>query len=127
MDPLSCLEDMLSEYRPLFKHNNFKHFETFVKGLINTPHRGTMTQIYLSTEQSQTYWCLPKFLSRGVWCPDLETVLFTLNVHGYQPKYLTRGLRVAYLQRCLQQNYFLASYAPGENSEKKLKNVEDST
>ena len=70
MDPLSCLEDMLSEYRPLFKHNNFKHFETFVKGLINTPHRGTMTQIYLSTEQSQTYWCLPKFLSRGVWCVD---------------------------------------------------------
>ena len=148
MGPLSCLEDMLSEYRPLFKHNNFNPFETFVKGLINTPHRGTLTRIYLSTEQSQTYWCLAKFLSRGVWCVDevtaflmrqmqtvygtgvyvyLETVLLTLNRHGYKPKYLTRGLRVAYLQRCLQQNYFLASYAPGENSQKKLKNVEDST
>ena len=70
MTPLSCLEDMLSEFRPLFKHNNFNHFETFVKGLINTPHRGTLTQVYLSTEQSTTYWCLPKFLSRGVWCVD---------------------------------------------------------
>ena len=65
MDPLFRLEDMLSNFRPLFKHNNFNHFETFVKGLINTPHRGTLTQIYLSTEQSETYWCLPKFLSRG--------------------------------------------------------------
>lgn len=73
MDPLSRLDTMLSDFRPLFKHNNFNHFETFVKGLINTPHRGTMTQIYLSTEQSQTYWSLPKFLSRGVWCVDEVT------------------------------------------------------
>ena len=70
MDPLSCLEDMLSEYRRLFKHNNFDHFQTFVKGLINTPHRGTLTQIYLSTEPSGRYWSLPKFLSRGIWCVD---------------------------------------------------------
>ena len=40
MIPLSRLEDMLSEFRPLFKHNNFNHFQTMVKGLINTPHRG---------------------------------------------------------------------------------------
>ena len=32
MTPLSCLEDMLSEFRPLFKHNNFNHFQTFVRG-----------------------------------------------------------------------------------------------
>ena len=70
MDPLFRLEQMLSEFRPLFKHNNFKHFETFVKGLINTPHRGTMTQIYLSPQPSGRYWSLPKFLSRGVWCVD---------------------------------------------------------
>ena len=73
MDPLFRLEDMLSEFRPLFKHNNFDHFQTFVKGLINTPHRGTMTQIYLSTEPSGRYWSLPKFLSRGVWCVDEVT------------------------------------------------------
>ena len=70
MDPLSRLEDMLSEFRPLFKYNNFDHFQTFVEGLINTPDRGTMTQVYLSTDPSTRYWCLPKFLSRGVWCVD---------------------------------------------------------
>ena len=80
MDPLFRLEDMLSEFRPLFKHNNFNHFETFVKGLINTPHRGTMPQIYLSTEQSGTYWCLPKFLSRGIWCVDKVASSLTRQV-----------------------------------------------
>ena len=70
MDPLFRLENMLSEFRPLFKHNNFDHFQTFVKGLINTPHRGTMTQLYLSTAASGRYWSLPKFLSRGIWCVD---------------------------------------------------------
>ena len=80
MGPLSCLEDMLSEYRPLFKHNNFNPFETFVKGLINTPHRGTLTRIYLSTEQSQSYWCLPKFLSRGVWCVDEVTAFLMRQI-----------------------------------------------
>ena len=73
MDPLFRLEAMLSEFRPLFKHNNFNHFQTMVKGLINTPHRGTLTQIYLSTEPSGRYWSLPKFLSRGVWCVDEVT------------------------------------------------------
>ena len=80
MTPLSCLEAMLSEFRPLFKHNNFNHCETFVKGLINTPHRGTMTQVYLSTEQSTRYWCLPKFLSRGVWCVDQVASSLTRQV-----------------------------------------------
>ena len=66
MDPLSRLEDMLSEFRPLFKYNNFDHFQTFVEGLINTPDRGTMTQVYLSTDPSKVLvsaevslaWCL---------------------------------------------------------------------
>ena len=70
MSPLCRLEDMLSGFRALFKHNNFNHFETLVKGLINTPHRGTLTQVYLSADPSTQYWCLPKFLSRGVWCVD---------------------------------------------------------
>ena len=46
MEPLLRLDSMLSEYQPLFKYKNFNHFRTFVLGLINTPHRGTMTQIY---------------------------------------------------------------------------------
>ena len=61
---------MLSEYQHLFKYKNYNHFRTIVTGLINTPHRGTMTQIYQSTNHSKTYWTLPKFLSRGVWCVD---------------------------------------------------------
>ena len=30
MDPLFRLETMLSDYKCLFKHNNFNHFCTFV-------------------------------------------------------------------------------------------------
>ena len=39
--------------------------------------------------------------------PDLETMLLALNRHWYKPKALTRGLMVAYLQCCLQHQYFL--------------------
>ena len=52
MELLLRLDSMLSEYQPLFKYKNFNHFRTFVKGLINTPHRGTMTQIYQSVNPS---------------------------------------------------------------------------
>ncbi len=55
MNPLLRFEHMLSDYRSLFKQNNFNHFQTFIRGLINTPHCGTMTQVHLSTEQSGTY------------------------------------------------------------------------
>lgn len=82
MDPLFHLELMLSDFRPLFKHNNFNHFRTFVKGLIMTPHRGTMTQIYLSTAQKTTYWALVKFLSRGVWHVDKVTPVLTRQVQS---------------------------------------------
>jgi len=85
MDPLFRLDAMLSDFRPLFKHNNFTHFETLVKGLISAPHRGTLTQIYLSTEQSGSYWCLPQFLSRGVWCVDQVTTTLTAQVLSAYP------------------------------------------
>ena len=71
---------MLSDYRSLFKSKNFNHFRTFIQGLIRTPHRGTMTQVYLSTEQSGTYWSLPKFLSRSKWSVDKLTSLLTRQV-----------------------------------------------
>ena len=82
MEPLLRLYSMLSEYQHLFKYKNFNHFRTFVLGLINTPHRGTMTQIYLSTEQSTSYWPLPKFLSRGIWCVDERTSFLTRQVQS---------------------------------------------
>ena len=58
---------------------------------------------------------------------DLETVLLTLNMHWYKPKYLTRGVMVAYYQHCLRRNYFSLSYDTGENAVKKLKIPEDAT
>ena len=67
MRPLFHLDSMLSQYQQVFNYNNFTHFQTYVKGLIDTPHRGTMTQIYQSTRPSNTYWTLPKFLSRNNW------------------------------------------------------------
>ena len=82
MDPLPRLDSMLSEYQHHFKYKNFNHFRTFVLGLINTPHRGTMTQIYLSTEQSTSYWPLPKFLSRSVWSVDKVTSVLTQQVQS---------------------------------------------
>ena len=86
MDPLFRLEAMLSEFRPLFKYNNFNHFQTMVKGLINTPHRGTLSQIYLSTEASGRYWCLPKFLSRGIWCVNEVASSLRHQVQTAYPK-----------------------------------------
>ena len=41
-----------------------------------------MTQIYLSTEQSKTYWPLPKFLSRSKWSVDKLTSLLTRQVQN---------------------------------------------
>ena len=82
MNPILRFESMLSEYRSLFKYNNFNHFQTFIRDLINTPHRGTMTQLYLSTEQSATYWPLPKFLSRSKWSVDKLTSFLTCQVQN---------------------------------------------
>ena len=86
MNPLLRLDNMLSDYRSLFKYNNFDHFCSFIKGLINTVHRGTMTQIYLSSEQSKTYWTLPKFLSRSKWSVDELTSLLTRQVQNVLSK-----------------------------------------
>ena len=80
MNPLFRLDNMLSDYRPLFKHKNFNHFDTFVKGLIMTAHRGTITEIYQTGKQSTTYWALQKFLSRGEWCVDKVTSVLRKRV-----------------------------------------------
>lgn len=87
MKTLFYLGTMLSDYQPVFKYkNNFEHFQTFVKGLIFTPSRGTMTQIYQSTKPSTTYWTLPKFLSRSKWCIDELTSVLTQQVQKVYSK-----------------------------------------
>ena len=58
---------------------------------------------------------------------DVEDLLLALNKHWYKAKYLTRGLMLAYLQRCCQQQYFSASYDTRQSSQKNRKIVEDST
>ena len=90
MNPLFYLETMLSQYQSVFKYNNFNSFQTFVKGLICTLHRGTMTQIYQSTRPSNTYWTLPKFLSRSKWDIDELTSVLIKQV---QEKY-SKGVYV---------------------------------
>jgi len=86
MKPLSHLDTMLSEYQSVFKYNNFNHFQTFVQGLIYTPYRSTMTQIYQSTRPLTTYWTLPKFQSRSQWCIDELTSVLTQQVQKVYSK-----------------------------------------
>ena len=94
MRPLFHLDSMLSQYQPVFNYNNFTHFQTYVKGLIDTPHRGTMTQIYQSTRPPNSYWALAKFLSRSKWDIDevtsvlLEQVLETELGQGKNKKFV---------------------------------------
>ena len=82
-----------------------------------------LTQLAFGKTETQ----MPREANNDDGVPDLETVLLTLNMHWYQPKYLTRGLMVAYLQRSLQQNYFSQSYDAEKNAKKNLKIVEDTT
>lgn len=81
MNPLLRLHSMLSDFQQVFKYSaNFNHFCTYVIGLINSPHRGTMTQIYQSTKPDSTYWTLPKFILRSKWCLDKLTSDLTQQV-----------------------------------------------
>lgn len=58
---------------------------------------------------------------------EVETVLRTLGIHWYKPKYITRGLMVAYLQTQIRQQGFSVSYDPTQNSQKNRKILENST
>ena len=56
---------------------------------------------------------------------EVEAVLRTLGIHWYKPKYITRGLMVAYLQKQIQQQGFSTSYDPTQNSQKNTKILEN--
>lgn len=58
---------------------------------------------------------------------EVEAVLRTLGIHWYKPKYITRGLMVAYLQKQIQQQGFSTSYDLIQNSQKNTKIRENST
>ena len=73
---------MLSDYQHLFKYKNYNHFRTIVTGLINTPHRATLTNVYQTSAKTASYWVLPKFLFRGQWCADKVASVLTHPVRN---------------------------------------------
>ena len=62
-----CLSVILTEFRPLFKYQNFHLFCVFVVGLINQREGATLTGIYQAVRPKTGYHSLVKFLSRGKW------------------------------------------------------------
>ena len=60
-----CLNAILTDFRPLFKSQNFHLFCVFVVGLIKQREGATLTGIYQAVRPKTGYHSLVKFLSRG--------------------------------------------------------------
>ena len=75
MNLLSCLGDILSDFRHLFNPQNFALFEAFIFGFIANSGRGTLTELYQASGSQTRYGSFPKFLSRGKWDADAVAVL----------------------------------------------------
>lgn len=71
MDLLFCLENIISDFRPLFNQQNFMLFQSFIYGFIVNGGGGTLTSIYQSSCSQTRYWSFTKFLSRGKWDADV--------------------------------------------------------
>ena len=65
-----CLSVILTDFRPLFKCQNFHLFCVFVVGLIHQREGATLTGIYQAVGPKTGYHSLVKFLSRGKWDAD---------------------------------------------------------
>ncbi len=65
-----CLNAILTDFRPLFKSQNFHLFCVFVVGLITQREGATLTGIYQAVRPKTGYHSLVKFLSRGKWDAD---------------------------------------------------------
>ncbi len=76
MDLLFCLNDILTDFQPLFNGQNFALFCAFIKGFLLCPARKTITGIYIASRPDVRYWSLVKFLSRGKW--DVSAVAIKL-------------------------------------------------
>lgn len=66
---MNYLYTILNAFRHLFNIQNFTLFCTFILGIIFSCERKTITSICKITD-TQKYWSLLKFLSRGKWNPD---------------------------------------------------------
>ena len=70
MHLIFCLSHILTEFRPLFKRQNFALFCTLIVGLITHRYCATLTGIYQTVRPKSRYGSLVKFLSRGKWDAD---------------------------------------------------------
>ena len=70
MPLISCLNTILTDFRPLFNRQNFTLFCTFILGLITHRHQATLTEIYQAVRPKSGYGSLVKFRSRGKWAAD---------------------------------------------------------
>ena len=70
MHLIFCLSHILTEFRPLFKRQNFALFCTLIVGLITHRYCATLTGIYQTVRPKSGYGSLVKFLSRGKWDAD---------------------------------------------------------
>ncbi|RKU10411.1 hypothetical protein C6501_13735, partial [Candidatus Poribacteria bacterium] len=71
MNLLLCLEQIISDFRPLFNQQNFMLFQAFIFGFIANGGGGTLTSLYQSSCSQTRYWSFSKFLSRGKWDADV--------------------------------------------------------
>ena len=83
MHLLSCLGDILSDFRHLFNQQNFLLFQAFIFGFIaNRGNPGTLTALYQSSASGTKYWSFPKFLSRGKWNADAVAAVLIRRIQG---------------------------------------------
>ena len=81
MNLLSCLADILSDFRHLFNQQNFVLFQAFIFGFIaNRGTPGTLTELYQASGSKTRYWSFPKFLSRGQWNADAVAALLIKRI-----------------------------------------------
>ena len=81
MNLLSCLADILSDFRHLFNQQNFVLFQAFIFGFIaNRGTPGTLTELYQASGSKTRYWSFPKFLSRGQWNADAVAALLIRRI-----------------------------------------------
>ena len=88
MDLLFCLEDILSDFRPLFNQQNFALFQAFIFGFIANRGKGTLTDLYQSSASKTKYWSFPKFLSRGQWNADAVAALLIRRIQRAFPSWV---------------------------------------
>ena len=88
MDILSCLGNILSDFRHLFNQQNFALFQAFIFGFIANRGNATLTELYQCSGSETRYWSFPKFLSRGQWNADAVAALLIRRIQRDFPSWV---------------------------------------